>query len=135
MPKNQDSFFRRLFLVASIYDFVLGFIFLFLYKPVFAFFNIDLPVYPMYLQMTAGLVLAMGIAYYYIYRNLYRNYDLVKLGIAYKIVYIVIASYFYFMNLADVTFFWFVLCDLVFLVLFIKFLMYAKKDGRYLKWK
>jgi len=134
MVNNKDSFFRGLFLIAAIYDLILGILFFFFYKPVYAYFNIALPTYPMYLQMAAAFVMAMGVGYYFIYRNLYRNIDLVKLGIVYKLVYSGLTSYFYFANLANITFFWFAIFDAIFLFLFVWFLVYAKKDGRYLKW-
>jgi len=132
---NKDGFFRGLFLVAAIYDFVLGLVFFFFYKPVYAYFNIALPNYPIYLQMAVAFVMAMGVGYYFIYRNLYRNIDLVKLGIVYKFVYSGLTSYFYFADLANIIFFWFAIFDAIFLVLFVWFLVYAKKDGRYLTWK
>ena len=135
MLKNKDSFFRGLFLIAAIYDFILGFGFLFLYKPVYSYFNITLPVYPMYLQLAAAFVFAMGVGYYFVYRNLYRNIDLVKLGIVYKIVYAGFAIYFFTIGMAHVLFLLFGIFDLIFLALFIYFLSYAGKDGRFLKWK
>ena len=135
MPDNKDSFFRGLFLVAAIYDLILGTAFFFFYKPVYAYFNITLPTYPMYLQMAAVFVIAMGAGYYFIYRNLYRNIDLVKLGIVYKLAYSGLTGYFYFADLANITFFWFAIIDAIFLVLFVWFLVYAQKDSRYLKWE
>ncbi|HJO14578.1 MAG TPA: hypothetical protein QGG70_00845 [Candidatus Pacearchaeota archaeon] len=135
MVNNKDSFFRGMFLVAAIYDLILGIIFFFFYKQAYAFFNITIPTYPMYLQMAAAFVMAMGVGYYFIYTNLYRNIDLVKLGIVYKIVYSGLTSYFYFVDLANITFFWFAIIDAIFLILFVWFLVYAKKDGRYLQWK
>lgn len=135
MAGNKDRFFRGLFLVAAIYDLLLGLAFFFFYEPVYAYFNITLPTYPVYLQMAAAFVIAMGVGYYFVYRNLYRNIDLVKLGVVYKLVYSGLTSYFYFADLANITFFWFALIDAAFMVLFIWFLVYAKKDGRYLKWK
>lgn len=135
MAKNRDAFFRGVFLVAAIYDFVLGILFCFFYKPVYGVFSITLPKYPMYLQMAAAFVIAMGVGYYLVYRNLYRNIDLVKLGVVYKLVYSGLTSYFYFAGMANVTFFWFAVLDAVFVVVFVWFLMYAKSDGRYLEWK
>ena len=135
MSNNQDSFFRGLFLVAAVYDLILGLAFFFFYKPVYAYFNITLPDYPVYLQMAAAFVIAMGVGYYYIYKNLYRNIDLVKLGIVYKFVYSVLVGYFYFVDVANVVFFRFAIIDAAFMFLFIWFLVYAHKDGRYLKWK
>lgn len=122
----KDSFFRGLFLFASIYDLVLGIAFFFFYKPLYAFFGITLPTYPMYLQMAAAFVMAMGVGYYFVYRNLYRNIDLVKLGVVYKFVYSALTGYFYFANLANVTFFWFAIFDAIFLAFFVWFLIYAK---------
>ena len=135
MRGGKDSLFRALFLIAAIYDLILGVLFFFFYKPIFSYFDISLPVYPMYLQMAAAFVFAMGVGYYFVYLNLYRNIDLVKLGIVYKIVYAGLTSYFYFTDLANIVFFWFAIIDVIFLVAFVWFLKYAKKDGRYLKWK
>lgn len=135
LSNNKDSFFRILFLVAAIYDLILGIVFFFFYRPVYAYFNISLPVYPMYLQMAAAFVIAMGVGYYFIYKNLYRNIDLVKLGIVYKFVYSGLTSYFYFADLGNVIFFWFAIIDAIFLALFVWFLIYAQKEGKYLNWK
>src|SRR3989344_1963989 len=134
MKGEKDSFFRALFLIAAIYDLILGVLFFFFYKPIFSYFDISLPVYPMYLQMAAAFVFAMGVGYYFVYLNLYRNIDLVKLGIVYKIVYAGLTSYFYFTDLANIVFFWFAIIDVIFLVAFVWFLKYAKKDGRYFIW-
>lgn len=133
MKGKKDGFFRGLFLIAAIYDLVLGLAFFFFYPQVYSFFKITPTDYPMYLQMAAAFVVAMGIGYYFIYKNLYRNIDLVKLGIVYKLVYGGLTSYFYFNDLANVVFFWFAIIDAIFLLFFVWFLVYAKKDGRYLK--
>jgi hypothetical protein len=131
---NRDGFFKGLFLIAAIYDIILGLLFFLFYKTAYSFFGITLPTFPMYLQMSAAFVFAMGIGYYLVYKNLYRNVDLVKLGIVYKLVYATLAIYFYFVNLANVVFFWFGIIDLIFMGFFFWFLSYAKKDARYLKW-
>ena len=132
--KKVEGFFKKIFLVAALYDLILGILFLFFYESIFNYFNITLPVYPMYLQMSAAFVIAMGVGYYFVYLNMYRNADLVKLGITYKISYAGLAIYFYFVSLANVVFFWLALVDVIFLILFFKFLSHAKNDGRYLKW-
>ena len=126
MERGRDNFFRKLFLIAAIYDFVLGLLFFFFYKPVFSYFNIALPNSPMYLQMAAAFVIAMGVGYYFVYLNLYRNIDLVKLGIVYKAVYSGLTSYFYFAGSAHWIFFVFAVIDLIFLLLFFSFLFYVK---------
>ena len=135
MTGKKDGFYKKLFLIAAIYDLILGIVFLTLYKQIYSYFNISLPTYPMYLQLSAAFVIAIGIAYYFIYKNLYRNIDLVKLGIVYKIIYSGLAGYYYFIGVAHVIFLWFVIFDIIFLILFVRFLSYAKKDARYLKWR
>lgn len=129
MAKNKDNFFRSVFLIAAIYDFVLGILFFLFYKSIFSYFNIQLPDYPMYLQMSAAFVIAMGFGYYFVYKNLYRNADLVKLGIVYKIAYSALAIYFYLASLAHVIFFLLAMVDIIFLALFVSFLSYAKKKN------
>jgi hypothetical protein len=133
--KNLDGFFKGLFLVAAIYDFVFGVIFCFFYATIYTMFNIVLPDYPVYLQMAAAFVIAMGVGYYFVFKNLYRNIDLVKLGVVYKLFYSGITTMFYFTGKAHVLFLWFAAFDATFMLLFIWFLVYAKKDRRYLKWK
>jgi len=135
MNGEKNYLFKGLFLIAAIYDFLLGIFFFFFYKPIYSYFNITLPDFPVYLQMSAAFVIAMGVGYYFIYRNLYRNIDLVKLGIVYKAVYSGLVAYFYFANLAHLVFLWFAIFDFIFLILFVIFLIYAKKDRRYVKWK
>ncbi len=125
---EKDGFYKSVFLIASIYDLILGVMFFFFYKNVFSYFDIVLPSEPMYLQMSAAFVMAMGIGYYFVYRNLHKNTDLVKLGIIYKIVYSLLAIYFYLKGLAHVVFLWFAIFDVVFLILFVRFLRYAKKS-------
>ncbi len=83
--------------------------------------------------MSAAFVIAMGVGYYFVYLNLYRNTDLVKLGVVYKAVYGGLTSYFYFAGLANILFFYFAIFDFIFLAFFLGFLNYAKKDARFLK--
>jgi hypothetical protein len=125
--KNQDGFYKKFFLIAAIYDFILGALFLLFYKPIFSFFNIIAPVPAMYLQMSAAFVIAMGFGYYLVYKNLHKNTDLVKLGISYKAVYSALVFYFYFAGTAHWIFFLFAVFDLIFLTLFVLFLNYSKK--------
>ncbi|MFH1316837.1 MAG: hypothetical protein ABII01_04925 [Candidatus Woesearchaeota archaeon] len=132
---KSDRMFKYLFLIAAIYDLVLGILFFLYYNQIFKLFDITRPIYPMYLQLSAAFVIAMGVGYFFIYLNMYRNIDLVKLGIVYKIVYSGLTSYFYFNNKADALFLWFAIIDVIFLVFFVWFLNHANKDKRYLKWK
>lgn len=131
MKSKENLFFKILFLIAAIYDFILGILFFFFYKSIFNFLNIQIPDYPQYLQMSAAFVIAMGIGYYFVYRNMYRNIDLVKLGIVYKFAYSATVIYFYFINLAPILFLWFAILDIIFIIFFTYFLIFAirKRDN------
>lgn len=121
------AFFKNLFLAAAIYDLALGLIFLFMYSAIFSYLNIPLPNYPMYLQLSAAFVVAMGVGYYFVYQNMSRNYDLVKLGVVYKAVYSSFSIYFFLKGLAHIIFFWFAIFDIIFLLLFIWYLKETRK--------
>ena len=64
---------------------------------------------------------------------MYRNIDLVKLGVVYKGVYAGLVTYFYFKDLAYIQFFWFAIIYIIFLIIFVWFLVYASKNKRFLK--
>jgi hypothetical protein len=124
---KNATFFRSVFLATAIYDFFLGLIFLFMYSAIFSYLNVPLPNYPMYLQLSAAFVVAMGVGYYFIYQNMARNRDLVKLGVVYKAVYSSFSIYFFLKGLAHIIFFWFGIIDLAFLLIFIWFLVETRQ--------
>jgi len=125
---KNATFFKSVFLATAIYDFFLGLIFLFWYSAIFSFLNIPLPNYPMYLQLSAAFVVAMGVGYYFVYQNMAGNRDLVKLGVVYKAVYSSFAIYFFLKGLAHIVFFWLAIIDLAFLLMFIWFLVETRQS-------
>ncbi|MBI2847034.1 MAG: hypothetical protein HYX82_04045, partial [Chloroflexi bacterium] len=113
-------FFKAVFLVAAVYDVVLGVVFFFLYKPVFNTLGIELPNNTSYIHLTAGFVFVQGVGYWFVYRNMLRNVDLVKLGIVYKAIYTAVALYYLAIGeLLNAIFAWFAVFDVVFLLLFV----------------
>jgi len=111
---------KMVFLASAIYDFFLGVIFLLFFVPLFRFFSITLPTFPEYLQLSAAFVAILGVGYFYIYKNIERNQDLWKLGILYKMAYIVLVSYYYFIvETANIVFLYFVIIDVLFLIPFL----------------
>lgn len=86
-------FYRAVFLVAALYDLILGTVFLFLYPWVYGVMGIPLPTEPAYLQMAAAFVLVQGMMYVLVYRNLEGNRDLILVGATYKAAYAVISLY------------------------------------------
>ena len=126
--KNEKSY-RNLFLIAALYDFILGLVF-FIFLPFFFenIFKIPIPNYPGISQATAAFIFVMGVGFYFVYRNLYRNNDIVKLGIVFKLVYAALAFYYVFAQNYPVLFALFGAIDLIFIVFFLSYLrVYARE--------
>lgn len=121
------KFYKNLFLVAAIYDLLLGFCFVIFYQSIYIFFNIPLPNYPQYIQLSAAFVAAMGVGYYFVYKNISRNTDIVRLGIVYKGVYSGLVTYYYLSNTAHLIFFLLAIIDFIFLLFFVRYLSNIKR--------
>ena len=129
MSKKREGYYKGLFLTAAIYDFILGIVFLFFYKPLFRSLSIPLPINPAYLSLSAAFVFVIGLGYYFVYRNIYANRDLAKIGAIYKFAYVVVGLYYLLINsVPHMIFMVFAGIDVIFLVLFIEFLNYTKKS-------
>lgn len=120
---KSRRFYKGMFMVAALYDFVLGVGFFFFYKGIYALLNIQLPDQPAYLHTAAAFVFAQGLLYYFVYLNLEKNVDIVKVGIAYKLVYTGVAFYYWALGqLPHPMFALFGFLDLIFVVLFALYL-------------
>ena len=60
----KREWIRPLFVVAGIYDFVLGLVYLLAYKPIFGRFGVGLPNHPGYVQLNALFVTIMGVGFW-----------------------------------------------------------------------
>jgi len=126
--KNEKSY-RNLFLIAALYDFVLGFVFFVFLRFIFEdIFKIPSPVYPAFFQAAAAFVFVMGVGFYFVYLNMYRNTDIVKLGIVFKLVYTGLAFYHVFIEKMPWVFSIFGFLDIIFIVLFIFFLRAVRRE-------
>lgn len=120
--------FKIFFLVAALYDIVLGVVFFFLFDPLFRALNIPLPNNLSYLHLTAAWVFSQGVAYWFVSRELARNIDLVKVGIIYKAIYVLTAAYYVAIGqLLNAIFAWFAVGDAIFVVGFAWFLLAARQ--------
>jgi hypothetical protein len=81
------NWIRPLFVVAALYDFVLGVVFLFAFQSVYLRFNVTLPNHPAYVQFAATLVAIFGVGFWFVSRAPERNRDIIKLGILLKLAY------------------------------------------------
>ncbi|MDQ3780085.1 MAG: hypothetical protein M3354_06030 [Chloroflexota bacterium] len=119
--------FAWFFLVASIYDLLLGVAFFFFYRPIFDALGVAPPEDRSYLHLTAAFIAVQGLGYALVWRNPLRNVDLVKVGAAYKAAYIGTALVYLFNGeLPHNLFAWFAVFDVAFLVGFIQFLAMAR---------
>ena len=124
------SSFKTFFLVAALYDLVLGIAFFFFYGPIFERLGIALPDNTSYLHLCAGFVFVQGVGYWFVYRNMLRNVDIVKLGIVYKSIYTLVAVYYLgIVKMEGEIFGWFAVFDVLFIVGFVLFLMQAGRAG------
>ena len=120
-------FFKAFFLVAALYDGVLGAVFFFFYAPIFDALDIAVPINTSYIHLSAAFVFVQGVGYWFVYRNMLRNVDIVKLGVVYKAAYTGVAVYYLVIGqLPDAIFAWFAVFDMMFLVPFVVFLMLAQ---------
>lgn len=120
---QHRGFFRRFFLLAALYDLVLGVAFFFFYPVVYDLLGTSLPTEPAYLHAAAAFVFVQGIMYLLVYRDMERNWDLVLVGAVYKLAYSGVSFYHLAMGtLPHPVFALFGILDLGFLVGFIAFM-------------
>jgi hypothetical protein len=125
---GKYGFFRGVFLMAALYNTLLGAIFFLFYRPLFDWLGIELPYNTSYIHLTAAFVFVQGVGYWFVYRNMMRNVDLVKLGVIYKGIYSVLAIYYLVIGeLLNAIFAWFAVFDVIFLALFIVFLVTVRQ--------
>jgi hypothetical protein len=128
LEPGKYRFFRGAFLVVTVYNTVLGAAFFFFYRPLFERLAIELPGNTSYIHLTAAFVFVQGIGYWFVYRNMMRNVDIVKLGAIYKGVYSGLAIYYLLIGeLLSTIFALFALFDLIFLAVFVSFLIAVRQ--------
>ena len=119
MSLARERWYRTLFWIAAAYDVALGIAFLFFATPIFEWIGIEdtLPEYTSYISLIAAFLFVIGVAYALIAMgDLYRNRDLITVGILYKVAYFSVALwylidgvyphilFFYVFGLADLVF-------------------------------
>jgi hypothetical protein len=120
MPK--EDYYRKMFFIGAVWNWLATVPLFFGYKMILPLYGMELPRYPVFLLLFSGLCFIFGIGYYWVSRDLSRNHDIVRLGIAGKLLVFVALSW------ASLTgqihFLWISagIVDLVFAVLFMQFL-------------
>lgn len=115
--------YRTFFLVAALYDLILGAIFFFLYGPAFELLDIALPNNTSYIHLTAGFVFVQGLGYWFVYQAPIANRGIVKIGVPYKFVFASLSIYYLLIDeLLHPIFLLFGVVDIGFLIGFVLFL-------------
>ena len=114
---------RTYFLVAAVYDLVLGAVFFLAYGPIWEVLELELPNNTVYIHFTAAFVFVQGVGYWIVARNPTANRGIVQMGIAYKFAFASLA--FYYLAIGELlhpTFLLFGILDVLFLIGFWWFL-------------
>jgi hypothetical protein len=115
--------YRWFFLVAALYDLVLGAAFFLLYGPTFELLDIALPNNTSYIHLTAAFVFVQGLGYWFVYQAPIANRGIVKIGVAYKFAFASLSIYYFLIGeLLHPVFLLFGILDIGFLIGFVLFL-------------
>jgi len=135
MSASRLKYYKTLFLISAIYDSVLGILFTFFYRPVFSMLGIadKLPAFGGYISLIGAFLFVIGIGYFLIYiGDLYKNRDLVIVGVLYKLAYCAVTFYYYLAgNFPHVIFVAvFSVADLIFFVLMLECLIFLVRGTK-----
>ena len=83
----RREWLRPFFVIAALYDLVLGVVFLLAWQQCYRYFNITPPNHPAYIQFAAAAVAIFGLGFWYVSRAPERNRDIIKLGVLLKLAY------------------------------------------------
>ena len=133
MSPAKEKYYRSLFLIAAVYDVLLGITFTFFPARAFDALGIreKLPAFGGYLTLLGVFVLVIGVAYFLISRgDLRRNLDLILVGVLYKLAYS--ATAFYYWLAGNIPHFIFVglfgVADAIFFVLMAECYWFLKRE-------
>jgi hypothetical protein len=122
--------YRPFFLVAAVYDLILGAGFFLAYGPMFSLLGIELPNNISYIHLTAAFVFVQGLGYWFVYQDPIANRGIAKIGVAYKAAFAALS--FYYLAIGELlhpVFAVFGALDVLFLIGFVLFL---RAVGNYL---
>jgi hypothetical protein len=120
---------RPLFIVAALYDFLLGAAYFFFYPAFYARFGIELPNHPGYVQLNALFVTIMGVGFWMVANAPARNRDLIVLGSLFKAAYAGIVFAYWARGLMPSMWLIWAVCDTLFLMAFLGALLALPKEA------
>lgn len=131
VQRPVSSGWQTFFLLAALYDLILGAAFLVASEPILTAIGMTLPPHIAYIQLAAVFVFVQGLGYWLVSRDPLANLGLVRVGVAYKAAYSGLALYYLATGqLPSVFFIPWAVFDLVFLIGFVMFLRAASRAQR-----
>jgi hypothetical protein len=125
----MSTTWRSFFLIAALYDMILGAAFFFLYGPLFEMLGVALPNNTSYIHLTAAYVFVQGLGYWFVFQDPADNRSIIKVGAVYKFAFSALALYYTVIGqLLHPVFLVFGLLDLLFLIGFIMFLRLPREQ-------
>ena len=118
---------KTVFLVAALYDIILGIVFGLFFKPVYTCFGAELPNHAGYIQLAAAYILVFGIGFFFVYKDPVRNQAIITLGVLMKLGFVVVVLGHLLIDTIPPFYIPFALLDIVFLLLFMYTLTAVKK--------
>ncbi|MFQ5875144.1 MAG: hypothetical protein ACE5JL_15290 [Dehalococcoidia bacterium] len=128
----DERFYKHMFLAGAFWNVVGGGIVIALDGWIFSTADLDPPHPGLYYQSWVALFVTFGIGYYFVYRDMFSNKNIVVLGIIGKLAFSAIFIYNFAASsdLVPLLFIIPVVGDLLFVVLFGSFLNFARKTQR-----
>ena len=119
---------KPFFLVAALYDMILGVVFMVFGEQILEWIGMELPPHVAYIQLAAVFIFVQGLSYLLVYFDPPNNLGLVRIGVVYKIAYAGLALWYLIIGQLPSNFFipW-ALVDVVFLAGFLLFLRAAMR--------
>ena len=128
MPKQ--NYYQKMFFIGAVWNWVATSTFIFGYKILFPLFDMELPIYPVFFLMFLGLCFVLGIGYYWVSRDLYKNHGIVKIGIIGKLIVFAGMLWAWLTGQMHIIPASAALVDLIFAILYIEFLMTFQREER-----
>ena len=127
----SETAYRRMFLIGAIWNVAGGAFIIAATGWIFRSAGLTEPFPPLYYYAWIALFMTFGVGYYLVYRDMFRNRDIVLLGAIGKTAFAAVFLYdFAVYSGAVPRFFLFpVIGDLIFVVLFVMFLRFARTKG------
>ena len=121
--KKREAYYRKLFLIGSIYNTIAGLSFFIFYKMVFSIVGMEPPLYPAVLQSFTIVILVLGYGYFTVYKDLGKNRPIVVMGILAKSLCCFVFMYHFFFGNITLPLLSLLIIDLLFALLFLEFLL------------